>query len=459
MFYIEWHDGFYRVWKELIDGQYFKLVAKPKNGGNYKIIDSNYYVHKDNIKRCFYIEEGTYKNNIFYSSYMNRDGLHSLYKLSFFPMLINYLYILIMKKKKREKLLFSIDVPYNDLTYSYKKVTITTDRKLCKNLRFTPLPLAIKNSIKENPRYLSILTYFPLETELKPNVDLRDSIEFINNKKRSLTFIKLFFIVLTFYLYMKVAINLRGYSGELFRIYRFASNAFIFFMMTLYFKVRKRSIKVYNELLSVDIMKALNPEWDYNPVSDLTKSDIKYSRLVDHLHIVTANNQVTGIIDGIKFSLCHLEVIRYRIMFGPFSRLFFRGYFLEFELPCIIENRIDIRPKVKDYSKIVYLPRQEMDDSRFNKRFDVFSDDPIRARMALTADVYEKIIELENKYPQMIAISFVNKYVYVSINLKEGALSSLTVENYDLLIESHKNFTKYIKEFAHALSLIMMEEE
>lgn len=461
MYFVELNDGFYKTQKKIIDNKYLKVYEEPQGGCDYitkKGYVDTYLVDIKDVKQCIRLEECIFENGVFYKTYSRNKNEYILFRYTLTSLFINMFFVSV--KLLKDNRLFTKKADVDEMSYCYRKVKIDAERNtLNSDLRSRPLSLVLKNSLRNNNNYIDNIDKIELDTDISKGIDLRDTIEFINMKKNNLLFIKCAFIVVGIYLYFKMAIPLRGYSGGYFKLFRFSSNAFIFFLIFLYYRVKKRAIRVYNELLTVDIMRSLKPEWDYNPVSDLKRKDIKYSKLIRGLHIVTANNKVSGILHGIKFSLNHLETKRYRLIFGPFSRVLFRGYFLEFELNNPIENRIDIRSKKKNYSRNGNLaPLREMDDSRFNSRFDVFCADPVEARIALTAEVYEQLIRLDEKYPNMIAISFVYKYVFVSINRKSESFASLSVESYDELVKFHKEFINYIEEFAYALSLISQEE-
>ena len=128
---------------------------------------------------------------------------------------------------------------------------------------------------------------------------------------------------------------------------------------------------------------------------------------------------------AVKASSIHLEDVRTDNDGNTYTVTVFRGLFCYLDLGYDIGTKICIAADALRFGKMGCAEKVRMDSKKFERFFDIYTNDKIKAMQLLTADVMEKLADLFNNSDDGfdIVIDGRKMYIRVSLNNKMFAIN------------------------------------
>ena len=227
-------------------------------------------------------------------------------------------------------------------------------------------------------------------------------------------------------------------------------------LVVLIFKGDK-SNAIFDEIIP-DIIKKQYKDFVYDHNKGIGSSVYREARFegYDRYH---SDDYIEGKVCGYDFimSEVHTEARHTDSEGRTYYSTLFHGAFSKVTLDKSLDCFINIvNNRIKLFSKDKYIT---IDNEKFEKIYDVFTDDKIKAMRLLTPDVTSKMIDLYNETGIYCEVKISNNLLY--IRLYTGALFSFTFSNpekealmvgkslavIDSIFKVMENFIKEVEEF------------
>jgi hypothetical protein len=152
-------------------------------------------------------------------------------------------------------------------------------------------------------------------------------------------------------------------------------------------------------------------------------------------------DRIYGQLDGLNFEFSELKVQK-RSGSGSKKRTvtIFQGLFFALELPEPTRTTTLVYPRLASQPRFFSeYKRARLEDPVFERRFNVYTTDQVGARMQLTPDVMEKMMQLRALSQQTPYLSFDYKHLYIAVpslhnhleaSLFKSVLTPSTVRNF-----------------------------
>jgi len=173
--------------------------------------------------------------------------------------------------------------------------------------------------------------------------------------------------------------------------------------------------QIYKKQVVSHMIECLVEKGHYNPEAGISESAFNQSNLFTRPDRYSTEDLISGIID--KTSFCFAEVhaeekhtnskgkTRWETIFK--GLMFIADFHKNFSGRTIVCRDSFIRVK---------QGRVKLENTDFERRFDVFSSDQVEARYLLSPSMMERIIALDEKFGRGIVISFSNSNIMIAIN-------------------------------------------
>ena len=198
-------------------------------------------------------------------------------------------------------------------------------------------------------------------------------------------------------------------------------------------------VKSYkNKMKSFVMNKLLSFIGDFkiNKINKRDLESIHTLKLFNGLDFPAVKNYITG-----KYGLLKIEIVEAQNKKSEFSKIpIFKGVLIK--VPCIKKIKNYTIIKRKDSITFIDLDNKiNIDDSEFEKYYDVYSDDKVEARWLLTASFKNRMVQLANhEIGKDITISFENNNLYIAIDENKDWLdisilkSATDISNYRAVV-------------------------
>lgn len=191
----------------------------------------------------------------------------------------------------------------------------------------------------------------------------------------------------------------------------------------------------------------------YSPTSGLSKLDF------DHIYDVSceswrSEDLIYGELDGIKLEIADMNVRNIgkhsKIKIKQMLLKEFSGILLKATFPKELTHDVYVCDK-DDFGVRRAGEKALMDNNEFNRYFEVFSDDQIMARYALSPLLMETLCILKRKFNCSISLVFQRQEMRMAINLKidsfepnaqRSLLEDETIRNYIVGVKSFVDIVK-----------------
>jgi len=187
--------------------------------------------------------------------------------------------------------------------------------------------------------------------------------------------------------------------------------------------------KEYKIKILPEILKFINPDFEYIPKQKISKSVFDKSLLFPHeINFVDGEDFMRFNFENTDIMFCEAEVFGY----GPVAKMF-DGIFISSSFNKTFGSKTFIFPKktTSFFRKIRFKILGSsyivsLEDPEFEKEFIVLSEDQVESRYILTSSLMQRILEYKRKLKAELAFSFISKRLYCTIpnskNLFEPAL-------------------------------------
>ena len=165
-----------------------------------------------------------------------------------------------------------------------------------------------------------------------------------------------------------------------------------------------------------------------------------------------------GVYDGVKISIAEEKLMVAKKDFNNFDvrKKVFEGVCILFEMNKNFKGRTVVLKDKKIFNifnKVVGLQNVKLEDIRFEKYFEVYSDDQIEARYLLTAGFMERMLKLRDLYEgKSIQFSFNRNTLLLAIPTKQNMFeansffgSNLNKKKIDLVFDQFYTIFSIIK--------------
>ncbi|MDA3069925.1 DUF3137 domain-containing protein [Campylobacter sp. VBCF_08 NA3] len=171
-------------------------------------------------------------------------------------------------------------------------------------------------------------------------------------------------------------------------------------------------IKKYKDLFKNRYLKDYLAKfgYEYQEKGSLDQIILKHSKLFNPSEISNINDKICGKIDKVEFVFCDL-IIKKELK----DALYF-GVFFYAEFNKNIKSKTFIKSKDSKIKTAENLKKIIMDDTKFNRTFEVYSTDAINAMYILSPALMKRILSLKWHLNFPISISFVGSKIYIFID-------------------------------------------
>jgi hypothetical protein len=215
------------------------------------------------------------------------------------------------------------------------------------------------------------------------------------------------------------------------------------------------------------IIHFISPDLNYDPKGCIHRDDFRASRIfLQGIDKYNGDDYVEGTIDKTHFRFSELHA-QYRVQSKNSSsyHTIFRGLFFIADFNKSFEGSTVLTPNnlgggKRLLKRMAGLSRREkyveLEDPEFNKLYNCYSDDDIKARYILSPALMRRIIDFRLKYPvNSISISFVNEKLYMAISYRrqlfEAKIGATLINKH--LLESYFNDIKLAVDIVEDLNL------
>lgn len=258
--------------------------------------------------------------------------------------------------------------------------------------------------------------------------------------------------------------------------------------------IRKRYAQIYKELVIEPMLKSLDANITYDSDGRLPSGiyeesefgdylvfaeDVMYGSLKKDCKFIVAD--IATISDenvGIKYDTMLSQASDYasylsepknkKERVNPQRQDFFEGVFVRFELPKAFETELYLRKDANDkglFNKTIGVIkpfedfRVPLDYSNFEKLFDVYAYDKVKATQIFTTDVMYELVNFYNEMKIEYEITIKENFVYLRF-WNSGAFEPPTMTNFSLdkdTLYSYYELLNFIFELINKLLKIISE--
>lgn len=233
--------------------------------------------------------------------------------------------------------------------------------------------------------------------------------------------------------------------------------SFILFAVSLFLLARKDDSKLFDEIVA-KLLKKYDENFEYDHKSGIPSQVYREARFgsYDRYH---SDDLIKGKINNNTFELAEVHTER-RSTDSEGRTTYvttFHGTFIKVDLEKSFDGYLNIvNNRIKLFSRDEYVT---IDNEAFEKVYDVFTDDKIKALRLLTPDVTSKMIDIYNETGLYCEIKILGKFLYMRLFTgalfpfsfsnpeKESKLIGESVAVVDLAFKVIKNFVNELERF------------
>jgi len=232
---------------------------------------------------------------------------------------------------------------------------------------------------------------------------------------------------------------------------------FILFAVSLFFLSRKDDSKLFDEIVA-KLLKKYDDSFEYKHNEGILSQVYREAKFggYDRYH---SDDLIKGKINNNSFELAEVHTERRSTDSEGHTTYVttFHGTFIKVDLEKSYDGMLNIvNNRIKLFSRDQYVT---IDNEAFEKIYDVFTDDKIKALRLLTPDVTSKMIDIYNETGLYCEIKIVGKFLYMRLFTgalfpfsfsnpeKESKLIGESVAIVDLAFKVIKNFVNELERF------------
>lgn len=256
------------------------------------------------------------------------------------------------------------------------------------------------------------------ENSFQSDLDLK--LKTLNAKRRALLFLNMGLIVLFVMLYLMAAFYLRDTFHISSRAIRYASLPLVYALYSFLKKKKDDFNQLYQQFIIQDVIHTFYRDWAYHQQAQIDADTIYRSYLVKPGSSIDMTNNITGMIGRTGFHFSEIKILKNQYLGARLPKKLFHGYFFIFDNNKTTDSRLYVRPcLLNDFGSPDFKEQKiRTDTSEFDKRFSVYSDDPVKARYILTSAMMARMLDLETKYKNMASFLFDQDKLYIAFKAK-----------------------------------------
>ncbi len=270
--------------------------------------------------------------------------------------------------------------------------------------------------------------------------ELQDNLKSLESLRKKVKRGQIFgfaFIILAFILFVPVTAALEQYNSEALPFLVVAPVAII--GAIILFRTHKKK-KLYRQKFKQEvvseIVKAIDPTWEYNADQHISSSEYRSSDLFKQsVDRYRGDDLISGKIEKTDFRCSELHT-EYKTVTTDKNgarketwHTIFKGLFFHADFNKEIKGKTYIEPdtaerllgkfgqglQMSSKGKLVKLENPE-----FEKIFAVFGTDQTEARYILTPTIMEALVNIYKKYKRKMHLSFIGSRVYVAMSFNKN---------------------------------------
>lgn len=277
------------------------------------------------------------------------------------------------------------------------------------------------------------------ELETLYNSELKDKLqglEGIRKKVKRGQVFGILLLVLTFLLFVPAAALLEGYNEALpfISIAPLAIIGIVILVRT--FKNKKIYRNRFKDEVVREIVKAIDPTWEYNHDQCITSSEYFSSDLFrQSVDRYRGDDLISGKIDKTDFRCSELHTEYKTVTTDKDGKrketwhTIFKGLFFHADFNKEIKGKTYIEPDTAErllgkFGQSLQMSSKgklvKLENLEFEKIFAVFGTDQTEARYILTPTIMEALVNIYKKYKRKMHLSFIGSRVYVAISFNKN---------------------------------------
>jgi len=187
----------------------------------------------------------------------------------------------------------------------------------------------------------------------------------------------------------------------------------IFVMVSIPEKKNRMTPQKFKEEIVNKLIKLFNSEWQYYPTRYVSEEAVEQSQLFlkDDYHVISGDDLIQG-----SMGTTHFACSEVSLLYGiENNESIFWGLFMVAEFNKSLKHQTIILPDIWCRIQNNQLEPVKLENSEFEEKFRVFSDDQVEVRYILTPTIMENIIRLYNKIQFPMAFSFNSNHMFMAI--------------------------------------------
>lgn len=202
-------------------------------------------------------------------------------------------------------------------------------------------------------------------------------------------------------------------------------------LIILNIKKKKIFRNRYKNEVVMEIVKAINPEWNYYPDQSITTYEYHQSELFQYPYDrYKGDDLISGFIDKTDFRCSELHTEYKTVTTDKDGKqteswhTIFKGLFFHADFNKNIVGKTFVEPDVAEklfgkFGQKLQISNKgklvKLENPTFEKIFAVFSTDQTEARYILTPAIMEALVNIYNRYKRPMHLSFIGDRVYCAM--------------------------------------------
>jgi hypothetical protein len=272
------------------------------------------------------------------------------------------------------------------------------------------------------------------DSQLKQRLTGLESLRKTIVKRQLLAIMLILMPVVLYFVFIK-AIERSGNSNVVFMLLIACAIGGLIVFFLLRKKKKTYRARYKNEVVR-EVVKAIDPDWNYDPDICISQNEYNTSDLFrKRVDRYDGDDFISGQIDKTDFRCSELHTQFKEVTYDKDGRqrvrwiTIFKGLFFHADFNKHIKGKTYIEPdnaerlfgkfgqKFQASSKGDLV---KLENIEFEKNFAVYSTDQIEARYILTPTIMEALVNVEKKYNRKMNLSFIDNRVYCAMSFKKN---------------------------------------
>lgn len=207
-------------------------------------------------------------------------------------------------------------------------------------------------------------------------------------------------------------------------------------LLVIVYKKRKNYVERFKNEVVSEIIKAIDPSWNYDANQCISNHEYSESDLFRHsLDRYSGDDLISGTIDKTDFKCSELHT-QYKTVTTDKNggtketwHTVFKGLFFHADFNKEIKGKTYIEPDTAErllgkFGQSLQTSQKgklvKLENPEFEKIFAVFATDQTEARYILTPTIMEALVAIHKQYKRKMYLSFIGSRVYVAMRFNQN---------------------------------------